>query len=157
MTNLPQDIYARIMHALDLISQGETPTKAYDQAFVSKSVVEKYIASDPALQQLAIDAHSRGFDTLADVLLDIDTDPRYGASDPKIMKVKSDNIKWYLTKRDSQRYGEKVVVENRITADRAIVEALSRGKQRVLNAAQKAFVEDADFVVVDDTDVSQFT
>lgn len=154
MADVPSHIYEKVMRAIDFISQGETPTKACDDAGTTTYWLSKLIREDEVINALATEAFERGYDALADVLLDIDSNQRFGSSDPKIMRVKSDNIKWYLSKRDQTRYGEKVVVENKITADRAIVEALSRGKQRVLEAAKPAVI---DAVATELVDISQFT
>lgn len=156
MSNIKPEIYVKVMNALDYISQGVTPTRACDKAGTTTYWLKRAMEQDDVLQALAVEAFERGHDTLADILLHIDTDQEYGSSDPKIMTVKSNNIKWYLSRRDQARYGEKVVVENRITADKAIVEALSRGKQRVIEAAKNAAVQDVAFEVVETFDVSMF-
>lgn len=157
MSNIAQNIYANIMQALDLISQGETPTKACDKAGVSTATLRKYCLQDPVLKELSDEAHQRGHDTMADVLLHIDTDDRYGSTNPQVMRVISDNIKWYLSRKNPQQYGEKVTIENKITADKAIVEALSRGKQRALEGViNKEVAEDVAYQVVDAIDLSEF-
>lgn len=153
MSTLPAHIYEGVMKALDLISQGYTPTKACDQARISTYWLKRAIADDALLSELAADAFERGYDTLADALLHIDTDATYGTSDPKKMKIISDNIKWYLEKRDNRRYGQKVLIENKITADRAIVDALARGKQRAIEATTATVV---DAVAVELLDLSEF-
>ena len=154
MTNLLQDVYMRVMHALDLISQGKTETVACDEARISKDTLELYTARDPNLADMATNARARGFDTLADILLHIDTDLEYGSSDPKVMKVLSDNIKWYLSRKNAPKYGDRLTVENIITADKTIVEALSRGKQRALEGVVATVIEDVVFKVVGANDYS---
>lgn len=154
MTNLLQDVYIRVMHALDLISQGKTETVACDEARISKDTLDMYTSRDANLADMANNAKARGYDTLADILLHIDTDTEYGSSDPKVMKVLSDNIKWFLSRKDVKRYGDRMLVEHSITADKEIVEALSRGKQRVLEGVITAVVEDAVFNVVAPGDYS---
>lgn len=154
MTNLLQDVYIRVMHALDLISQGKTETVACDEARISKDTLEQYTAKDVDLAAMAYNARARGYDTLADILLHIDTDVEYGSSDPKIMKVISDNIKWVLSRRDSKRYGDKVQVEHTLHADKEIVEALSRGKQRALDGVISRVAEDVQAVITGPNDYS---
>lgn len=154
MTTSPE-VFVKTMHVLDLISQGELPTPACNKAFLSTFLFKQAIR-DPLIAELAADAFERGYDALADILIDIDTNIRYGSSDPKIMRVKSDNIKWLLSKRDQARYGEKVVIENRITADKAITEALSRGKQRAIAAARNEVIDAVAVEVIQHVDISQF-
>jgi hypothetical protein len=156
MANVPSEIYVKVMTALDWISQGRTPTDACDLAGTTTYWLKRLIADDEVVSALSAEAFERGHDTMADILLSIDTDTVYGSSDPKIMRVKSDNIKWYLSRRDQARYGDKVVIENKFTADKAIVEALSRGKQRVLEAARDNVVDIIATELVSDTDVSSF-
>jgi hypothetical protein len=122
----------KVIAVLTLISQGKTPTAACAEVGVSWSTVLKHASATPEMKDMLVNARQSGFDTLADILLEIDTHAM-GSSDPKIMKVLSDNIKWYLAKHAPQKYGEKVTVEHNITADRAVVDALSRGKQRALH------------------------
>lgn len=110
----------------------------------------KQALNDPLFAALAHDAHERGADALADILLNIDSDAVYGDTDVKVMKIKSDNIKWYLSKRFNQQYGEKIVVENTFTADKAITEALARGKERAMKAITGTVTEQAARQIVDD-------
>ncbi len=140
------------MQALDLISQGHTPTKACDATGITVATLKKHCDSEPLFTELWQDAQARGHDSMADALLSIDNHDLYGSSDPKIMKVMSENIKWYLSRKNPQQYGEKVTIENKITADKAIVEALSRGKQRALSGV----IEDVTYAVVEEIDLSEF-
>lgn len=145
------------MHVLDLISQGKTPTKACDEAGITTGTLKRWINSSSELGTLAEEAFQRGYDTLADALLHIQNHEEYGSSDHHIMKVMSDNIKWYISRKNPSQYGDKLLVENRITADRVIIEALSRGKDRVLLGVQ---AEDVKFEIVnaieDSVDISEF-
>lgn len=162
MANLNQDVYGRVMHALDLISQGKTETKACSEARITKHTLEHYLGQDDFLAMLAAEAVQRGYDVMADILLHIDTDMEYGSSDPKIMKIKSDNIKWFLSRKNGLKYGDRLTVENIITADKTVVEMLSRGKQRAIEgklvpSLVHGVVEDVVAVIVDaNEDASQF-
>lgn len=144
---LPVDIFPNVMRALDNISQGHTLTAACDLANVSVTAFKKYVSNTSELHDLFNEAEQRGYDRMADALLTIDTDPVYGTTDPKKMKILSDNIKWYLSRKRPAQYGERVIVENNITADRAIIDALERGKQR---AIQAAVINDVAYEVVQD-------
>lgn len=142
---VPADYFPLVMRAIDLIGQGRTQTRACDEAGVSVATFKAYVAQTEELHALFNDAEQRGYDTLADILLEIDSHHLYGSSDPKQQKVMSDNIKWLLSRRRPQQYGERVIVENKITADKAIIDALSRGAERAL---MNTVVEDVSYTVI---------
>lgn len=163
---LPLDMYPRVIQALDYIGQGRTKTAACDLAGVNVSVFNRYVKATPELAEIFEDSEQRGYDRMADTLLTIDTDVVYGSTDPKKMKIISDNIKWFLSRKRPQQYGERVTVEHNITADRAIVDALERGRQRAIAGR---VLDDVAYSVVqttlpaqlpprgqDDEDLSQF-
>lgn len=131
---LPADYYPLVMRVIDLIGQGRTQTSACDECGITVSTFKSYVKQTPELHIVAADAEQRGYDTLAEILLEIDRHEHYGSSDPKQQKVISDNIKWLLSRKRPQQYGERIVVENHITADKAIIDALSRGRDRAMSA-----------------------
>lgn len=126
----PYDYYPAVLYALDLISQGHTPTQACDASNLPIPTFEAYIKRDPALQALYADAERRGHDALADALVNIDNHRIHGQSDARMAKVISDNIKWLLSKRDQKRFGERIEVKHELTMDRAIVQALEAARNR---------------------------
>lgn len=130
--SLPIDTYTRVLLALDHIGQGKTESHACDLAAVSVQTFRKCLGDTPELADLMVECEARGYDRMADALLHIDTDLTYGSSDPKKMKIVSDNIKWYLARKRPQQYGERVIVENTFTADRIITDALEQGKLRAM-------------------------
>ena len=151
--SLPMDVYPAVMRALTLISQGRTKTSACDDAQISTSVFDRHVRGTPELAQMYEEAEQRGMDTLADILLEIDSNDQYGSSDPKVQKVMSDNIKWYLSRKRPKQYGDKVTIEHSITADKAIIDALERGKARAIGQV----VEDVAYTVVEEfVDLSEF-
>lgn len=159
--SLPVDVFPKVMSVLTLLSQGRTLTSACDAENITISSFRKYVSSHEELEAAFVDAERRGYDTLAEVLLEIDRHDHYGSSDTKQQKVISDNIKWYLEKKSPEKYGNKVVVENRLTADRAIVDALSRARDRAIGVVANDVIEDAVFTTIerprpDDEDLSQF-
>lgn len=145
------DYYPLVLKALELISQGQVVTRSCDQAGIALATFEAYIARDPELQQLRAEAERRGHDALADALINIDNHRIHGHSDPKMAKVVSDNIKWFLSKKDQKRFGDKVEVSHTLTADRAIVDALNAARTRVAQIASPV-IEDAIFEVVNEDD-----
>ena len=147
---LPIDTLTAVMRALDFLSQGHTLSAACDKASISVSAFNKTVRNTKELHDLFTDAEQRGYDRMADTLLTMDAvdnvNSPYYQTDPKIMKILSDNIKWYLSRKRPQQYGERVIVENTITADRAIIDALERAKQRAIGAV----VEDVAYALVQD-------
>lgn len=77
------------------------------------------------------DALQEGYDTMAELLLEIDRDPLYGNNDPKMAKVISDNIKWFLARRRPKEYGDRMDVNVTVTADKEIIAALRASQSRV--------------------------
>lgn len=149
--SLVYDYMPAVLYAIEKISQGETQTAACDLANITIPLFEKYVESNDELQDLLRDAVRRGTDALADSLLDPTHHSRY-TTDPKVMKVVSDNVKWVIGKRDSKRFGDKVTVDVNVTADRAIVEALQAGKRRAAKFIEHAPADvlDASYVEVTD-------
>lgn len=86
----------------------------------------------------------RGYDAMAEMLPMIDRLGPFSQSDPKMAKIISDNIKWLLSKRRTKKYGDKLEVTHNITADKAITDALTAGKNRALNAHKIVDVEFSD-------------
>jgi hypothetical protein len=126
-------LYTTILKIISEISEGERKSQACFLSGLSVSVFDRTVKSDPMLQQMLYDAEVAGIEELADVLVNIDTHHKHGRTDPKTASVVSSNIKWYLSKKRPDQYGEKVLVENRITADKVILDALSAGLERAQN------------------------
>lgn len=147
------DVYPRVLEALELISQGRTVTDACDTVGVSIYQFDNCVDRDPELQMMRQEAERRGHDALADALINIDNHRIHGQSDPKMAKVVSENIKWYLGKKDNKRFGDKVEVQHSLTLDRTIVDVLAAARYRVAALAPPTDVVDAKFVtVVEDDD-----
>lgn len=143
---LPIDYYPLVMKALDLISQGRTVSAATDAAGIPYSTFRSYVDKTPELQQIFNECEQRGYDRMADTLVEIDvTCAIAGVTDPKVMKVLSDNIRWFLSRKRPQQYGERVTVTHNITADKAITDALMRGRERAMGT----LIEDATYTVVE--------
>ena len=129
---LPYDYMPLVMQAIEYISIGYTETRACDYARVNITTFKNYIKNSDELQALHAEAMQRGYDAMAEALLEPDNHAIYGHSDPKMAKVQSDNIKFFLERRDSKRYGQKVEVNHNLTADKAITQALMAARQRSL-------------------------
>lgn len=131
MTQLPYDFLPLVMEALDKIAEGMTETRACDEVRINPAVFKNYISKSDELQEMYTEALQRGYDAMADALLNPDNHALYGRSDSKMAKVQSDNIKWFLEKRDAKRFGQRVQVDHHLTADRAITQALLAARNRV--------------------------
>lgn len=131
MSALPYDFYPAVLYALEQLSQGQTKSVACDNANISIATFEQYVARDQNLQVLYIDAERRGHDAMADALLHPDNNSTYGQTNPQMAKVVSDNIKWFLSKKDGKRFGDKIEIKHEFTMDRAITDAIDAGKRRV--------------------------
>src|SRR5262245_28970346 len=127
---LPHEVVPRVMRVLDLIRQGRSPTEACRDTLITWSTVKKYCQNDADLKDMLTDAIQDGFDTLADILLTIDRDPVYGQTDPAAMKVISENVKWYLSRKNPTAYGDKHTVDINLKADSIILAALNNAKTR---------------------------
>lgn len=120
----------KVMRVVDLLRQGRSPTEACRETLITWSTVKKYCERDADLKDMLTDAIQEGFDTLADILLTIDRDPHYGQSDAALAKVISDNVKWYLSRKNPAGYGDRTEVNVNLRADSVILAALNAAKLR---------------------------
>lgn len=129
---IPYDNIPRVLQAIEYISTGYTETRACDFAGIGIAAFKNTIKDNDDLQALYTEAMQRGYDAMAEALLEPDNHAIYGHSDPKMAKVQSDNIKFFLERRDAKRYGQRVEVNHHLTADKAITQALLAARQRAL-------------------------
>lgn len=127
----PHQKTAVITGVIDAHRQGTLLTEACKLYGVALSTVRRWVTELPELMQMLRDAEQDFNDALAEALLNIDSDRTYGSTDPKVMKVKSDNIKWILERKDRERYGQKVEVIGNATADQTIITALREAIARI--------------------------
>lgn len=138
----PYDYYPAVLYAIDRLAEGRTMTAACDAANITVTTFEAYVNRSPELQQAANEAIQRGYDAMAEALLEPDNHRLYGHTDSKMAGVQQKAIMWFLSKKRPKEYGERVQVDVNITADKAITDALLAGRQRALLAAP---VIDAEF------------
>lgn len=150
--SISYDVYPRVLDALEHISQGRTTTDACDRAGLSVYQFDNYVNRDPDLQAMRQEAEHRGHDALADALINIDNHRIHGSTDPKMAKVISENIKWFLAKKDTKRFGDKVEIQHSVTLDRAIVDVLTAARSRVAALPSPNNVVDAEFVTIEEDD-----
>lgn len=135
------DVYQKVWQVIDWLGQGQTLTRACDDAKIGIALFEKTVAGEEDLKDAYDDAVRRGHDALADALINIDNHRIHGHSDARMANVISANIKWFLSKADPRRFADRLEVKHELTMDRAIVDALSRAKDRT-------DVIDADYLVM---------
>lgn len=149
---LPYDNYKAILQALSLFSQGHTLTAACDEAGLPIYTLRNLLKKDTELQELYAEAEQRGYDAMADALVNIDNHKIHGHSDPKMAQVISRNIMWYLSKRNPKMYGERVQVDHSVTVDIAITAALDAARHRVITAAKPETVDAQSVPAYEDED-----
>ena len=152
------DVSARVIQAIDLISQGHTNTVACKRVGISVMTLQRFLKDNTEVAELYDEAQQVGHDTLADALVTpADLGALSGAADEKELKLVSENVKWLLARRDKNRFGDAVTVTHNITADKAIVNALQRGQERAMQRRleqqqeKSNVIEDVAFEVVDDS------
>lgn len=146
---LPADVYPRVMHVIDLLGQAKTESEACDTAGITVHAFRNYVSHTPELHDLFLDAEQRGYDRTADELANIHKwGDENGVTDVRMLSLISKNRWHLLSKRRPQQYGDKVVHEHNITADRTIIEALSQGKQRALAGR---VIEDVVYAITSET------
>ena len=148
--SISYDVYPRVLDALEHISQGRTTTDACDRAGLSVYQFDNYINRDPDLQAMRQEAEHRGHGALADALINIDNHRIHGQTDPKMAKVVSENIKWFLAKKDTKRFGDKVEIQHSVTLDRAIVDVLTAARSRAAALPSPNNVVDAEYKVLEE-------
>lgn len=140
----------KVMTVLSHMATGQTKSRACLEAGITVATFNKYARENQQIAELLDEAEDQGYDVLAEALLHIDTDPIYGTTDPQKMKVISDNIKWFLSKRRPKKYGEKLQIENTLTVDQTIVDMLMRGRDRALGVIEdKRDADDAEVIDAD--------
>lgn len=134
----PHQKTAIITGVIQAHRQGVLLTKACATFGVTLASLRRMVGEFPELSEMLRDAEQDFNDALAEAMLQIDSDPTWGSTDPKIMAVLSKNIQWYLARKDRERYGDKVEVVTSTTADQAILGALRAAIERIPMPASSA-------------------
>lgn len=127
---LPIEMLPKVMSVISLLQEGRTLSAACDHVGVSTSTVKRYVQDHPELADAFRDAEQHGYDMMAEALLEIQSHPVYGTNIPAMASVVSGNIKWFLARKRPDVYGEKVEHKITISADREVMEALLRARER---------------------------
>lgn len=98
-----------IQRAVELAYEGK-PQKQIIQALgCSRDYFFRWKAADTSFAQRLNRARAEGFDSLADDVLTLVDDDLF-STDPQTLKLKSDNMKWYLGVMNPGKYGQRTTV-----------------------------------------------
>ncbi len=120
-----------------MAEEGHTLKRIRDALLVEATGFRNYLERNPAFKNRLALARQEGLEELADSLQDIADEI------PDVLKarLKSENLRWILSKRKPLVYGDRLDVNVNQTID--IRSALSEAKQRANLAQQTKQVEDA--------------
>lgn len=125
------------MRAISYLQQGHTRTDACRSAAkdfgrppITWATIRRFCQQSPELAEMLEEAETESYDVLADTLVQIDTDGKYGSADPAMANVISKNIQFLLSRRRPKDYGDRLDVNVSVTADKVIVDALKAAQLR---------------------------
>ena len=120
----PPDVQPDEAKILDLLANGQTLAKACDSVGLSTGQFMQRLPSRTSLATAFVCARDAGAEVLADSLLGL-TDTE---ADVNRARLKSDNIKWILSRRHAAKFGDRIDVNVNTTIDLtgAITEARNR-------------------------------
>jgi hypothetical protein len=75
---LPYDTFPLAMKVIDMIGEGKTESSSCDTVGISVRVFRSCLKNSEDLAALADEASQRGYDRMAEILVEIDRDPHYG-------------------------------------------------------------------------------
>jgi len=125
--------------ALELASQGAPVKEIAGSMGLSINGFYNFLDSTPGAQNAYVQAKDRSHDVLADELLSIpDAEP-----DVQRATLKSNNIKWLLSKRAASKYGDKLSIDVSGQVDLTAIMAESAKRLRPTHDLD---IEDANLV-----------
>lgn len=74
---------------------------------------------------------------LAESLVDVDEFAHYGAQDPRMAAIWSKNVQFYLSKVRPDKFGDKIVVEQKTSVDILITQRLESARLRLEDLSAK--------------------
>ena len=121
----PPDIQTDEAKILDLLANGQTLAKACETVGLSTGQFMQRLPSRTSLAHAFICARDAGAEVLADSLLGL-TDTE---ADVNRARLKSDNIKWILSRRHAAKFGDRIDVNVNATVD--LTSAISEARNRL--------------------------
>ena len=115
-----------ILKALELARKGKSLQEILSEMNVDAGTFQNIRDRDPSFKNLFENARADGLEYLADSLLTVVDDK----PDVQKARVHSDNLKWLLSKRKPQIYGDRIELNVNQTVD--IGGALAEAKRRAL-------------------------
>lgn len=116
----------QIQLALDLASEGKTAKEIREALFITQSMFNRYCESNPIFQSNFARARQEGLEEIADSLQTIADDEK----DVLRARLKSENLRWVLSKRKPHVYGDRIEVNMNQTV--SVLDALNEAKARAL-------------------------
>jgi hypothetical protein len=112
--------------AFNLAHDGKPVRHIVSALGISRRQYFRLKALDASFAQALARARADGFDTIADDVLTLVDDDVFG-TDPQILKLKADNMKWYLQVMNPAKYGQRqTVVTEFVDIGQALLEAKNR-------------------------------
>ncbi len=140
--------------AIHLRAEGAKLKEICAQIGINIATLSRWLAHNPEFQAEFARASQEGFDLLGEELLEIpDT-----YEDINRGRLKSDNIKWFLSRRAASKYGDKVTldVNQTVSIGAALSEALARvavqgneDKPQAIDITSEVIDRDTDLESVD--------
>lgn len=115
--------------AIELATRGESLSTIIKELCVSESAFQAHRREDPIFADKFHAARQDGIELIADSLMNVANE----FADVQRGRLHSDNIRWLLSKRKPDTYGERIDLNVNQTID--ISGALKEAKQRALNAS----------------------
>ena len=128
---------ARIDRVISLASQGATVAELAEALGMDQADMWRFIDSDKSLRQAYSQARARGYDALADSLLTIPEQ----IQDVQVARLKSENIRWLLSKRRAEVYGDKLQVDVSGQVDLTAIMAESAQRLRPMRDLQPLTID----------------
>jgi hypothetical protein len=121
----PPDIQIEEAKILDLLANGQTLAKACESVGLSTGQFMQRLPNRTSLSHAFVCARDAGAEVLADSLLGL-TDTE---ADVNRARLKSDNIKWILSRRHAAKFGDRIDVNVNATVD--LTSAISEARNRL--------------------------
>ena len=121
----PPDIQTDEAKILDLLANGQTLAKACETVGLSTGQFMQRLPNRTSLAHAFVCARDAGAEVLADSLLGL-TDTE---ADVNRARLKSDNIKWILSRRHAAKFGDRIDVNVNATVD--LTSAISEARNRL--------------------------
>ena len=121
----PPDVQTEEAKILDLLANGQTLAKACESVGLSTGQFMQRLPNRTSLAHAFVCARDAGAEVLADSLLGITEQE----ADVNRARLKSDNIKWILSRRHAAKFGDRIDVNVNATVD--LTSAISEARNRL--------------------------